>query len=318
MALMKYSASSNFYHKWDGSDDGDGQDGHQWNNDQSPFDVNDPPPSGFWGNGSLTTLDTTSYAKGGANAKGGGKHSGGGGGTSTPPPDSGIVGTYYAGAADGEAGYDIRIDFKGTGWTDSLKAGFTDAADYFTKVITADIGGGKFYGSTYVDDLYMVAELKAIDGTGGILGQSGPTAIWSGSELTETGLMQFDTADAVNYLNKGLWDDIITHEMMHVLGFGTLWNYGAKPLVPTAGQYIGKEGLAAYQAAGHPSAAFIPVQTSGGAGTAGAHWSEAALGNELMTPYINGTNYLSSFSLMSLADLGYHVQPLPWSGNPVG
>ena len=52
--------------------------------------------------------------------------------------------------------------------------------------------------------------------------------------------MQFDSADAVNYLNNGLWDDIITHEMMHVLGFGTLWNYGANPLVPTAGQYIGK------------------------------------------------------------------------------
>ena len=37
-----------------------------------------------------------------------------------------------------------------------------------------------------------------------------------------------------------------------------------------------------------------------------------------MTPYINGSNYLSSFSLMSLADLGYNVQPLPWSGNPIG
>ena len=84
--------------------------------------------------------------------------------------------------------------------------------------------------------------------------------------------------------------------MMHVLGFGTLWNYGANPLAPTAGQYIGKEGLAAYQAAGHPGATYIPVQTSGGAGTAGAHWSELALSNELMTPYINGTNYLSSFS----------------------
>ncbi len=122
-------------------------------------------------------------------------------------------------------------------------------------MITADIGGGKYFNNIYVDDLYVTAELKPIDGTGGILGQSGPTAIWSGSELTEAGLMQFDTADAVNYLSKGLWDDIVTHEMMHVLGFGTLWNYGVNPLVPTAGQYIGAQGLAAYQAAGHLSAA---------------------------------------------------------------
>ena len=184
-------------------------------------------------------------------------------------------------------------------------------------MITADIGGGANLNNIYVDDLYMIAELKPIDGTGGILGQSGPTAIWSANELTEAGLMQFDSADAINYLSKGLWDDIITHEMMHVLGFGTLWNYGANPLVPTAGQYIGAQGLAAYQAAGHPSATYIPVQTSGGAGTAGAHWSESALSNELMTPYINSSNYLSSFSVMSLADLGYSVQPLPWPGNPV-
>jgi hypothetical protein len=37
-----------------------------------------------------------------------------------------------------------------------------------------------------------------------------------------------------------------------------------------------------------------------------------------MTPFINSSNYLSSFSLMSLADLGYSVQPLPWPGNPIG
>ena len=88
----------------------------------------------------------------------------------------------------------------------------------------------------------------------------------------------------MNYLNKGLWDDIVTHEMMHVLGFGTLWNYGANPLVPTAGQYIGENGLAAYQAAGHPGATYIPVQTSGGAGTAGAHWSESGAGQRIDDP----------------------------------
>ena len=304
-----YPAPSSQYHKSDGGIDDEGQDELQWNNGRSPFDSDDPPPSAFWGNDPLTWLDT-SFVKSGRNS--------GGGGSGTTTPGSGIVGTCYAGAADGEAGYDIKIDFKGTGWTDSFKKAFTDAADYFTKAITADIGGGKLYNNIYVDDLYMTAELKTIDGTGGILGQSGPTTIWSTSEFTEAGLMQFDTADALNYLNKGLWDDIITHEMMHVLGFGTLWNYGANPLVPTAGQYIGKEGLAAYQAAGHPGAAFIPVQTSGGAGTAGAHWAESALGNELMTPYINSTNYLSSFSVMSLADLGYNVQPLAWPGNPIG
>ncbi|MGE0258956.1 MAG: hypothetical protein AB7H71_14230 [Alphaproteobacteria bacterium] len=318
MSAVGHSASYGFFHKWDEGADHDGQDELQWGNGASPFDHDDLPLSALWGRDPKTWLDATSFAKGGKKPGGGGGGGTGGGGTGGGggTTDPGIVGTYYAGAADGEAGYDIRIDFKGTGWTDGLKKAFTDTADYFTKVITADIGGGKYYNNVYDDDLYMVAELKTIDGAGGILGQSGPTAVWS-NELTEAGLMQFDTADATNYLNNGLWDDIVTHEMMHVLGFGTLWNYGANPLVPTAGQYIGANGLAAYQAAGHPDAAYIPVEVYGGAGTAGAHWSESALGNELMTPYINGTNYLSSFSVMSLADLGYQVQPLPWPGNPV-
>jgi hypothetical protein len=312
MRPMGHPASSSLYRKWDGDADHEEQNALQWGNDRFPFDHNDLHLSASWSHDTMTWLDITSFAKSAGNAKGGGKgkgggdNSGGGGGGTTDP---GIVGTYYAGLSNGEAGYDIRIDFKGTGWTDGLKQAFTGAADYLTNVITADIGGGSYYNNIYIDDLYMIAELKTIDGPGGILGQAGPTAVWS-NELTAMGVMQFDSADALTYLNYGLWDDIVMHEMMHVLGFGTLWNYGANPLVPTAGQYIGAKGLAAYQAAGHPDATFVPVD--------GGHWSEAALGNELMTPYINGSNYLSSFSLMSLADLGYNVQPLPWPGNPVG
>ena len=179
----------------------------------------------------MTWLDTSSFAKGGGNVKGDGGKNSGGGGTSTTAPDSGIVGTYYAGLADGEAGYDIKIDFKGTGWTDGLRKAFTDSADYLTNVITDDIGGGGYYNSIYVDDLYIIAELKPIDGTGVFSARRGRKDL-EPSELTSTGSMQFDSADALNYLNKGLWDDIITHEMMHVLGFGTLWNYGTDPLVP--------------------------------------------------------------------------------------
>ena len=309
MRQVNFSASSSPYRKWVGDVEHDGQSDLHRDGDRSPLDRDDPLPSDPWGQDMWTWPTATPAVKGGAKNTGGGG-SGSGGGTTTPDPS--IVATYYAGAADGEAGYDIRIDFKGTGWTDTLEKAFRDSADYFTKVITADIGGGQYYNGIYVDDLYITAELKTIYGTGGILGQGGPSAIWSTTHLTEAGLMQFDSADAVNYLNKGLWDDIVTHEMMHVLGFGTLWNSGTNPLVPTAGQYTGKEALAAYQAAGHPSATYIPLDSSG------AHWSEAALGNELMTPYINNPNYLSSFSLMSLADLGYQVQPLSWPGNPVG
>ena len=101
---------------------------------------------------------------------------------------------------------------------------------------------------------------------------------------------------------------------MHVLGFGSLWNYGTNPLVSNY-QYTGANGLNAYKAAVDANATYVPVENDGGSGTAGAHWDEQALNNELMTGYINNDNnpstvtdnYLSKFSVMSLADLGYKV-----------
>lgn len=238
----------------------------------------------------------------GASAKGGG----GGGGSGGGGTDSGEK-LYQAGAADGTAGYDIVIQFSGSGWTSAMRTAFVQAADYLTTVITADIGGGAIIGGKFVDDLYITASLRGIDGDGGVLAQAGPSRIWSSNELTATGSMSFDVADAGSFLALGLWDDIVMHEMMHVLGFGSLWNYGANPLVANTTQYIGAAGLAAWQQETGSTGNFIPVEDLGGAGMAGAHWDEEALGNELMMGYIDDINTLSKFSVVSLADLGYTV-----------
>ncbi len=229
------------------------------------------------------------------------------------PVDPGgvVLEEYLSGAGNGTSGYDIWIDFKGSDWTFDLQQAFIAAADYLTTVITDDIGGGGRYRGKTIDDLYISAELKAIDGVGGILGQAGPTAVWTATELTAAGVIQLDIADAFDYLERGLLDDIVTHEMMHVLGFGTLWNYGDNPLVSNY-EYTGANALAAYL---DGNADFIPVESDGGSGTAGGHWDEEALDNELMTGYINtdndpdtnNDNYLSEFSVMSLADLEYAV-----------
>ena len=152
---------------------------------------------------------------------------------------------------------------------------------------------------------YISAELGSIDGVGGILGQASANNIWSKNELTASGTMQFDLADTLKYQASGLWDDIVTHEFMHVLGFGSLWNYGSNPLVPTSGQYIGSAALSAYKQVTNANNLYIPVETDGGTGTANSHWDEVARGSELMTGYINDTNVLSKYSVMSLADLGY-------------
>jgi hypothetical protein len=124
--------------------------------------------------------------------------------------------------------------------------------------------------------------------------------------------MQFDSADAAYYQSLGLFDDIVTHELAHVLGFGGLWNYGANPLV-SADQYTGSAGLNAYREIS-PGATYIPVETTGESGTVGAHWSEALFDNELMTGWIDSSNYLSKFSVASLGDLGYAVSYSPYTG----
>lgn len=258
--------------------------------------------------GDITVLEPQlSGAKGGVPGPPSGDDGGGG--------DGGVLTNYSSGFLDGEAGYDIEIEFKGSDWTVDLQQAFIASADYLTTVITHDIGGGAKYRGKTIDDLYISAEVKVIDGPGQVLGQAGPTALWSDSQLTASGVMEFDVADADVYYGLGLWDDIVTHEMIHVLGFGSLWNYGRHAALVDGEQYTGTNALEAYNRVLDADAAFIPVETDGGSGTAGAHWDEVELENELMTGYINNDNdatthddnYLSEFSVMALADLGYVV-----------
>jgi hypothetical protein len=52
----------------------------------------------------------------------------------------------------------------------------------------------------------------------------------------------------------------------------------------------------------------IPVETDGGAGTAGAHWDEKCLRGELMTGYVSpNAMQLSRLTIATLKDMGYGV-----------
>ncbi len=125
--------------------------------------------------------------------------------------------------------------------------------------------------------------------------------------------MRFDVADLDALEQAGFLDEVIVHEMGHVLGIGTIWS--TLDLLQGAGTddpYF--TGAAALQAfldvggavyAGNP----VPVANTGGAGTRDAHWRESVFDNELMTGFLNGgvANPLSVVSIASLEDLGYVV-----------
>ena len=200
----------------------------------------------------------------------------------------------------GAATFDIAVNYTGD---PTYQSYFTAAAQRWQQVITGDLPD---VGN--IDDLQITANVKFIDGPGGILGQATPNLFRSApSFLPYTGTMTFDSSDLANMASNGTLFYVILHEMGHVLGIGTLWS----TLHLTAGsgsQYIGQGALNAYHQLGAGGASFVPLETSGGSGTAGVHWSEAAFGNELMTGFISGApDPLSILTIGALQDLGYTV-----------
>lgn len=158
-----------------------------------------------------------------------------------------------------------------------------------------------------VDDVVIEVVLIPIDGPGKILGSAGPRFVRTSNRLTISGVMQFDVDD-LDYLERlDLFEEVIVHEMGHVLGVGTLWNSGTKRLRqgPASNPYFtGKMANTFWNAEGGEFE--LPIENIGGPGTAGGHWRESLLRNELMTGYLNlGENPISRITAGSMKDLGY-------------
>lgn len=217
---------------------------------------------------------------------------------------SGLLSEYTSGG-DAASSYNITVVFEGT-WVETLQQAFIAAADYLSQIILADLSDVNNGGTIY-DDMTITATLVEIDGVNGILGQAGPTLVRTPSYLPYQAVMEFDIADAETFNGLGLWDDIIQHEMMHTLGFGTLWSYMGLTDGSIGGGDLTFNGTLAnlYFASEFGGTGQIPVEMDGGAGTAGGHWDDVYFGNELMTGYINDPNYISEMTIASLEDLGY-------------
>ncbi len=266
--------------------------------------------SGNYGGGlpaaqDLIFLGDTSFAKGGEKGKPGG--GGGGGGSDGGGGETGALSEYTSGG-DSATSYNIKIDFKGA-WTVELQQAFKDSADLLSSIITGDVADVFFRGKV-IDDIVIKAELKDIDGEGGILGMAGPTAIRTDGYLPATAVMQFDIADA-DYYNTpelGLWEEIVTHEMLHSVGFGTIWSYLGlidNTTDPNAPVFLGEGAKAAN------GDELVRLEEDGGSGTALSHWDEEIFGDELMTGWLNlSTDVetdLSDMTIASLGDIGYLI-----------
>jgi len=231
----------------------------------------------------------------------------------------------------GGAGYAITLCFT-TAMSASQRAVFKNAAARWASVITVDAEDGDAEidagtcGETSpslnltIDDLLIFASIEDIDGPGEILGSAGwcyrrdePT-----NKLPAIGLMRFDLADVTELEADNQLGLVFLHEMGHVLGIGSLWSTLGllKSPAPDAGPpvdtyFSGTNGIAGFDAIGgttYTGGQKVPVENTGGPGTANSHWRENVLKNELMTGYLNsGSNPLSAVTVRSLADLGYTV-----------
>lgn len=235
--------------------------------------------------------------------------------------------------------FDLTLDFVSS-LTSSQRAAFAAAAGRWEQIVTAGLpdtyasipagacpsapgSGASFPASAVnetVDDVRIDVWVGTIDGAGGILGQGGPCIVRGSDGLTLYGVMQFDAADLGSLEQSGLLEATVLHEMGHVLGIGTLWNWSGRALLTGAGasdpRFVGANAVREWQALG--GSGTVPVENcldaagapipGCGAGTADAHWREAVFGNELMTGYLDAaSDPLSRVTVGSLQDLGYVV-----------
>jgi hypothetical protein len=166
-----------------------------------------------------------------------------------------------------------------------------------------------------IDDLLILVTLEPIDGNGGVLGAAGPCFVRNGTRLPVLGTMKFDTADLNLLEQNNLLQPVILHEMGHVLGFGTIWtdlHLLAGPSLSGGNDphFTGAAAITAFNQVGgtnYPDGK-VPVENTGGEGTADAHWRESEFGTELMTGFVDqNPDPLSIVSIASMGDLGYTV-----------
>jgi hypothetical protein len=247
------------------------------------------------------------------------------GATATVSGYSGAPAAFTASATPIVSAYNIDLRFL-TPMSPTQTAAFTSAAARWSSIVVGDlpsvsvvvpadscVGNIPAMNET-VDDIVIFASIDSIDGPGNVLGGASPCYLRSTSGLTVVGNMVFDSADVAVLEANNILDAVILHEMGHVLGIGTLWTAVSPSLLTGGGTadpyFTGAGGIFQFNRDGGATYVGnkVPVENTGGTGTADGHWREAVMGRELMTGWISFVaNPLSTISVASLADLGYTV-----------
>ncbi len=231
----------------------------------------------------------------------------------------------------------FQITFRlqeGVALTSGQRAVIEDALSRLESIVTGDVSDVQFERDLMscagvhlpaldetIDDLLIYLSIEPIDGQGDILGFAGPCWIRGGSGLPFIGGIRFDIADLDSVVEpNGLLDELLLHEAMHVMGFGTRWNAFGFLEEPSSGNpgadtyFDGPAALARFDVLGgadYTGGNVVPVENDTetyGSGSLDRHWRESVFDDEVMTSSVNiGVNPLSPLTIGQFEDLGYTV-----------
>lgn len=205
----------------------------------------------------------------------------------------------------------IDLEFIGN-FSEGQKLAFRQAAQRWGSILRDNLPPVIINGKR-INGISITARALEMDGPHNRLAQACPVHLRPGSLLPATGIMEFDSADLTLMEENGSLLNVISHEIAHLLGFGTLWKQ--KNLLQGAGtnnpRFTGVNAMREFATLiGSNKVIPVPLENIGGAGTRDGHWRESIFGNEVMTGFLNrGLNPISRLTLASLQDLGYSVNP---------
>jgi hypothetical protein len=188
-----------------------------------------------------------------------------------------------------------------------------DVSDAFVRYSQVEQACGYGYGySGTIDDLLLFADLRNVDGPGGIVGMAG-ACLLRADGFPLAGVIILDSADLDQLASSGDLPTVIRHELGHVLDLslggwerrGLLAHERPECYDSRSVRFTGSTAAEEFARLGGGDR--VPVEDNGIVGTACSHWDEETFRSELMTGYFDRDAALSRVTAAALGDMGYQV-----------
>lgn len=228
--------------------------------------------------------------------------------------------------------YDLQVRYLGDAPSAAVQAAFTTARTRIRAIVTggltpvglpldftnvsqcdSNLDSYPDVPRETINGLVIYVAVVPIDGAGLVLGNAGPCLVRQDQQSKPAlGVMRLDEAD-LGSLTADRLNALILHEMLHVVGLGTIWTDNGLLIGEGTNDArftgpLARVACVNIQFGDNTCQTNVPVHSADGEGSAYAHWRESTFTNELMTPFLGaGASPLSAMSMQSLADMGYQV-----------